>query len=428
MRGQGRPWLVILVLLVLLLAGGQLLPAAAQQPEAERPAFPWEDGRSRAQDIRIVLVTVGPGPTPHSSWGHSGIIVADERFSVAVFYNYGQINTTNFATLITAGLGAAKYSVEASESQLVLKDFRDKGRSAILRDIELPPEARLELAQKAAFDARPENKFYLYDWYADNCTTRLRDLIDEALDGQLRNATQNKTHPLSPLSEVRRHASGRPWMDLGLAFFLTDDASRAPSEWDAMFLPIVLENSLLNITVNGTDGVARPLLGPPITYSRGTQPPIAAEPVPRVVPSLAIGLAIGALFVALGYAASRWSAARVALGLGGFLAALVASFLSALLILGQIAGGSFFKLDNENFLLASPLVFLAFAPSLQLAMGRVQGRWRAWGLLAGLALLLLALKLTVPVFDQENAAHIAILLPTFLGCAAGFWLAQRPRA
>lgn len=425
MEAWRRPALVVLVLMFI---GSSLLPASAQQPEEAPSTFPWEDGRSRAQDIRIVLVTVGPGASPHSVWGHSGIIVADERFSLSVFYNYGQINTTNFATLITAGLGAAKYSVEAGDSQAVLKDFRDKGRSAILRDFELPPEDRLKIAQKAAFDARPENKFYLYDWYADNCATRVRDLIDEALGGRLRNETQNTTHPLSPLAEVRRHAGGRPWMDVGMSFFLSDDASRPMNGWDAMFLPVLLEDALLKITVNGTDGVVRPLLGPPITYSRGTQPPIPEETVSWMKPSLTIGLAAGALFTTLGFLAPRLRAARALLGVGGLVASIGAGLLSALLVLGQLAGGSFFKLDNENFFLTSPLVFLALAPSLQLALGRVEGRWRAWGLLAGLALLLLLLKLVVPVFDQENGTHLAILLPIFVGCATGFWLANRSRA
>jgi hypothetical protein len=298
-----------------------------------------------------------------------------------------------------------------------------------IQELEMPPKARHELQAFLEWNERPENRFYHYDYYRDNCSTRVRDALDQALGGRIRQETFQLATGKTYRFHTRRLTANDPLIYTGLVLALGQSVDRPISAWEEMFLPLALREHLRRITVPGSDGRPTPLVRSEQTLfeSSGTPPP---DRPPFWLPIyLGIGLVLGSAIFALGARAHRNRLART-----GFIAvsgawALVVGAVG--LVLGGLWGltDHAAAYDNENLLQANLLVLGLLWVAPKAARGapiRRPLRLLA-GLVAGLSLLGLVLKL-LPAFYQVNGEIIGLALPIHLGVAAGVWQLRRSRS
>ena len=115
---------------------------------------------------------------------------------------------------------------------------------------------------RCCFEIQPENREYLYDYYDNNCSTRVRDVLDDAFGGALKNATVPLPAKQSLRTHTRRMSQADWWLYLGLETVLGWPVDRPVSRWDEMFLPQVLSEVLdvenvINPQTGRTAGVIR---------------------------------------------------------------------------------------------------------------------------------------------------------------------------
>lgn len=221
------------VLLILLGAG----PAAAQ--EHDQPALP------AAPRVPLVEVyTMGPGEELFSAFGHGAICVTDEQSPLGRCYNYGTADFSTPGPLTWSFLrGRALFWVSVAPRPLMEALYRHEDRTLYRQRLPLP-EAQIRRLVATLHDADVrERTFYLYHHFNDNCTTRIRDLIDRVTDGALRRGAEAPTDP--PL----RHHVYRGFAGATGMLFLTDlllarEADRPTTRWQGMFLPDVLRGEL----------------------------------------------------------------------------------------------------------------------------------------------------------------------------------------
>lgn len=190
---------------------------------------------------RVELYTMGPGEALFSKFGHAAVCVIDEtRPGGGLCYNYG---TTDFSRPVGLGWdvvrGRATFWVSVSDWVSMLLDFQSQNRSIYRQELPLSPEQAAQLTAMLENDALPENREYIYSHFLDNCSTRPRDLIDEATGGALRRST------------VRNDRSYRDFAREGLGAFhwaLVPGGDLILGRWvdqetdiyEAMFIPSVL--------------------------------------------------------------------------------------------------------------------------------------------------------------------------------------------
>ena len=170
------------------------------------------------------------------------------------------------------------------------------------------PGAGAPPGRRLAENARPENARYRYDYYTDNCATRVRDALDRALGGALRRQMEVRSRGDTYRSESVRLASPAPWMWLGFDIGLGPYGDRPLSRWEQAFLPTPAGRRPAR-----SDAGRRPSAGrsPKRNCCRSARPP---EPVerPRVLwPWLLLGLAAAVVALA---ARARRAVAGVAAG------------------------------------------------------------------------------------------------------------------
>lgn len=388
-------------------------PAARAQPA------PWVRGESRGEDLEIYLVTFGPGPEVVSWFGHSALVVEDRRLNERRLFNYGMFSFDS-KILAKYALGRLEFWVDATPH--VTQTYRLyawEGRDVRLQRLNLSPARKLAMAKALSENILPQNRYYLYHHYYDNCSTRPRDLVDAGVGGALKRAGARPGR-MTLRDHTRRHTAVSPPMSVLLDFLMNDEIDKPITVWDEAFLPGELE-ALADAATYAEGGQQLPLVAERrLVFDAGKAPP--PEEPPAYGPwLLALGLALGGSALLLGrwWRAAGSRLARVLLGVETAVVGLVLGLPGTVLLLMWLFTEHTVTHRNENLLFANPLTLAALPLGLMLAFGSERARrWLRvlWLVLAATGLLGLALKL-VPLFDQGNGRIIALVLPISLGMA-----------
>jgi hypothetical protein len=386
-----------------------LAPRAGASRLYPGDAPPWALGETPARDLRVTLLTFGPGDEVASLFGHSALVVEDTAHHTTVVYNYGMFSFDR-ALLVRYAFGKLTFWLGEASFEGTLRLYQSEGRSILAQQLRLPPDALAELAGFLAWNARPENRGYLYDHFLDNCATRPRDVIDRFAAGRLHRQMARAAR-MSLRDNVRRYTAAQPAVALLLDFMMNSDIERPITVWDEAFLPEVLSDEL------AASGLAAPsmLLAPAV--ERGPTP---NAPPRRLGGLLVLGAAVGGLGVLLAELARRRPALVSLFGLHQLVVGLALGVPGLVLALLWAVTEHRVAYANENLLLANPLTLLA-APLGAWLLVRPGARarrllepvWLSLALTSGFALLAKAL----PLFDQDNAPLLALLVPLNLATA-----------
>jgi hypothetical protein len=354
---------------------------------------------------RIGVATMQPGEIFWERFGHDAIVVDDPAKGPPVSYNFGYFDLTEPGFLGRFVRGEMEYQLVALPLADDLAYYRDTGRGVSIQWLDLSDDEATRLASALAENARPENARYRYDYFTDNCATRVRDALDTALGGLLQRQLQPRSQGNTYRSEAVRLASPAGWMWLGFDVGLGPFADVPRSRWEDAFVPMHLADGLRNI--RRADGRALVAREESLLPHR-----IAPEPEARPrrwVPWLLAGLLLAG--VALG-ASLKVSRRALWVGLPLWTACAVLGTLMLYLwgFTAHRAGWA-----NHNLLLFNPLCALLLPGAMRLLRGREPGRLFRTLLLVVACLAVLSLFLLwLPLQPQRNAPWIALLLPVHL--------------
>ena len=407
------------ILLAVLLALTPLSLLAQNGP-------PPVDGDSiEGASLRVFLMTMGQGNYIFERFGHNAIWIRDERTGQDIAWNYGVFAFDDPGYVGRLVRGNMQYWVEAWDANRMAQSYAADNRTVVVQELNLAPARKAGLRDFLIWNARDENRSYRYDYYRDNCSTRVRDAIDRALDGQLRLALDAMITDETYRSHTQRLLADRLPAATGTLLAIGPAADVPLSAWEAGFLPVQLMQHVRMLRVSAPDGTLGPLVVGEAVLFEATRPPEAAQAPERVPLYLATGLGLGLLSLLLGYAGARARGAAIAL-----------HTVSALLSLGiGIFGTIIFALwaftdhevtyRNENLLQANPLALVAGVLLIVAAFGPARRATRTLVILgAGLAAFGFAAQ-ALPALDQANGGIIALLLPVHLGIAGGLLLMVR---
>ena len=359
---------------------------------------------------RIGVMTMQPGEIFWERFGHDAIVVEDPATHDAISYNFGFFDPTEPDFIPRFIRGHMRYRLVALPLQDDLVYYRDVGRGVSIQWLDLTDAQAHALSAALAANARPENARYDYDYFTDNCTTRVRDALDRALGGRLHAQLAGRSRGNTYRGEAVRLARPAPWMWLGFDIGLGPFADVPLSRWDEAFVPMRLADSLGEVKLD--DG--RPLV-------REVQPvlPHRLAPEPVEAPRPWWPWALAGVAVALGLLALGARAPRVLAGVA-LAFWLLAGLVGALLLFLWIGTAHRAAWGNQNLLLLDPLCLLLLPGGWRLLRGRAAGRWFDRVLLAilvgaALAWVMRWLPFFFPV--QDNARWIALLLPVHAALA-----------
>jgi hypothetical protein len=358
---------------------------------------------------RIGVATMQPGEIFWERFGHDAIVVADPATGAATSYNFGFFDLAEPGFVTDFIRGRMRYRLVALPLEDDLALYRDEGRGVRIQWLDLGEAQAIDLAHRLEVNARPENAVYAYDYFRDNCSTRVRDAIDATLGGALKRQLASRSRGSTYRSEAVRLASPAWWMWLGFDIGLGPRADVPLSLWEEAFVPMRLAAALRETRIDGRPLVAAETAVLP--HRIAPEPEDAPRPL---VPWLVAGIILG-----VAAAASGWRRPR-ATALAATVFWAMAGLLGALMLYIWAGTAHVFGWSNHNLLLLSPLAWLLVPGGLRMLRRRAPGAVFHWGLVAMVALAVVALFASWLSGDgQAHGRWIALLLPLHAGLLAG---------
>ena len=397
---------MILSLLGALRLAGQAVPPSPDP----RPLIP-------GSELTVTLITIETGERLWERFGHNSLWLHNALTGADDLYDYGRFSFEKPHFVLRFLQGRMWYSMgHETDVPGILEAYARAGRKIWAQELDLTPAQRAALQEFLVWNWRPENREYFYDYYRDNCSTRIRDALDKVLGGAIRRYGQQPSS-LTWRDETRRLNENHKLIYTGMLLALGRPVDEIMSRWEQMFLPMRLREHLDSLQVvdslptGSTASTARPLVKSARVISPGGRWPVPDRPTSWLAGYLIVGVLLGGLVLALGAtraflpAATLWLLVLGALGL----------------LLTYLSGFSrhVATYRNENLLLCNVLSLAAAVLLPSALRGRSWAREPARKLVWLLfALVVLALGVTV-VLPQHNAELIALLLPVQLGVLLG---------
>jgi hypothetical protein len=384
----------------------------AATASAQAPQPPAEPG----SELTVSVITLGQGDQVWERYGHNALWIHDGARGTDHTYNWGVFDASDPRFIVRFVRGRMRYWMDSVELERLLEFYRTSDRTITIQELALSPAQRAAIRDFVQWNQREENKYYWYDYFRDNCSTRLRDAVDRALGGALRRATSAQATANTYRSESIRLMEGMPLTQAGIALGLGPLADRKLSGWEEMFVPMRMRDRLREVRIAGPDGAPVPLVAAERQVYLARRPAELQQP-----PSLVKRYAIVGLIAAIAIAASgvlaflAWGAPFAAIAATWSLLSGIGGLLLLFLWLGT---HHLFAYRNENLFHLTP-VAVALGVLAPLAVYRQRLRATAWRLAAvvvGLTLVGVALK-ALPGFDQDNLFIVALVLPGHLALA-----------
>jgi hypothetical protein len=256
----------ILIIVLSLCISSQVI--YAQNDSIEFPTL--------SEKAQISLITGEPGDALYEQFGHSAIRVYDPEIGLDLIYNYGTFDFDAPGFYPKFLMGKLNYFLSVYEFKRMVYAYKYYNQSLYEQIINLNYKEKLAVYNFLNNNYLPENRFYLYEFFFDNCSSRIRDVFEEILGTSLHfNDEHIKDYKTfrqlldESLTEAKWgafgidliigrpadvKASARQYMFLPYKLF--DAFEYAIIDRDSIKVPMVLSTNVINqsVTIPGEEG------------------------------------------------------------------------------------------------------------------------------------------------------------------------------
>lgn len=282
---------------LLLILGLALLPstrASALEAIESPDQYPLPLDMSR---VHFYLITVDVGEMVWDNFGHTALRVIDENTNTDVVFNWGvfRIDGGPVAFSYNFFKGIMNYELGTQSPNQEFAMYRSQERSVWQDRINLSNPQKEILYSRLLWNLQPGNRVYPYHYFFDNCTTRVRDYLDEALGGRIASVHDGVTDSTFR-DQVRAHYESVGLIGFSLDVLMNSNIDRPMSEWEEMFLPLKLRERLYAVESDvAENGVRNKLLSDPQEIMLFPPPKVETDPYQIA----SVGLLASALWLLL---------------------------------------------------------------------------------------------------------------------------------
>ena len=195
----------------------------------------------------VWLMTYGTGDLIEERFGHNALWVRDPARGIDAIYNFGFFDFDQPGFYQNYLFGRMMYYAVARDPADELGYYQWRDREVLAQRLNLSDDQIDRLSNWLEVQVSPENRNFRYDYYFNNCSNRIRDALDHALDGGLRSQTESVPAEQNLREHTRRLIQDSPLLYLGIHAGLGRSVDQPRTIWEAMFLPEVVARQIREV-------------------------------------------------------------------------------------------------------------------------------------------------------------------------------------
>ena len=211
--------------------------------------------------LNFYLITVDVGDQVWDNFGHTALRVFDENTNTDVIFNWGTFDISggvvDFSWRFFKGI--MDYQLTTSTPSQEFSLYSAQQRTVWQDKINLTNPQKEKLYRRLLWNLESPNTAYAYQYFFNNCTTKVRDYLDESLSGALLPQFNGMTES-SFRDHVRSHYQSVGLVEFSLDILMNSDIDRQISEWEEMFLPIKFRERMLQVESDVAENGERQML------------------------------------------------------------------------------------------------------------------------------------------------------------------------
>lgn len=358
--------------------------------------------------VEVYLLTCGPGTETYSIYGHSAlrIVIPEKHFDTV--YNWGvfDFSTSNFA--FKFAIGRLDYMLGVFSYRSFLEEYISEKRWVVSQKVILEGNETGQIISLITENLKPENIKYRYDFFYDNCSTRIRDIFEKVYGSNLLYLPEEPKKDRPTFRElIGQYQKGYPWLNFGIDMLIGSPAEKKAVLRQKMFLPLELKDGLSTATVRRGSNISPLLRNPEVVLN---------YPTPRTTEKLLISplsvFSLVLIIIIILTALFRKPASNRILDLSLFA---VFSVLAALMIFFNFIADHQQTKWNLNIIWLNPFIFCCLASLI------ANKNWQTFFRLTFvIAVAFLALVVILPQHFNDGSYPLIIILILRSSVRSGF--------
>jgi len=208
----------------------------------------------------VSVITCGPGDELYTAFGHSAFRIYDPILSIDKVYNYGtfDFNAPNF--YLNFAKGKLTYQLSTSSFNRFIRIYKYENRWVKAQELNL---TIVDVQKVYAFlenNAKPQNKYYRYDFFYNNCATKIEDIIQQVLKNKVTFSynyiNSNKTHR----DLIADYTHNFKWAKFGIDLALGSVIDKKATKKEYNFLPDYIFETFKNAVITNENNQISPLV------------------------------------------------------------------------------------------------------------------------------------------------------------------------
>lgn len=213
-----------------------------------------------SEESQISLLTISPGSELWSFAGHTAIRVLDPRLDIDVNFNYGVFDFRKENFYFKFLRGTLPYEIGAYNFRQETPYWIKEDRIVTQQVLDLSLEQRQKMFDFLMNNYQPENREYRYLFFYDNCSTRVRDVLEEVVGDSLKfSTTLNADSTFRDWIKIYSQKSKNDWSEFGMDLLIGIPSDEVTNSYRAMYIPDNLMHAFDSAQVY-KDGRWRPLV------------------------------------------------------------------------------------------------------------------------------------------------------------------------
>jgi hypothetical protein len=306
-------------------------------------------------NLLFKIAVFGPGDELFIWWGHAALIVENTKWNISRVFDWGIFTYPSDSFIRDFIREQVRYKCTAN--YFYMDDYIEEDRDITIYTLNLDRKAKEIILAYAEKNIMPENCYYDYHEFRDNCATRIRDIVDMGTGGQLKTFFSGVPGRYTIRQHIRRYTWFRPFSDWFLNFMMGQNLDEKITSWDEMFLPVEIARNIVGFTYTDNSGVERKLVESVQIFNTSKErPPVLNKPLAAWPFALTWGLIAAALLFSIKALGRKYPVC------GRILWGVIQSFLGlfwggsgCVLVFGFLMNNDYFQ-QNMNILFINPLL------------------------------------------------------------------------